>query len=70
MRIAIDPGKSGGIVVENGNGEIFAHAMPATNMDTIELLKEYVTNFNRHVSNGIEDPGNITAPVICDIQSK
>ena len=61
MIIAVDPGKSGGIAVLNGNGDVFAHPMPDTEVDTINLLKDYVRNFDEHVSKGIEHERNICA---------
>lgn len=39
MRIVIDPGTSGGIVVETFEGTVHAFSMPKTDMDKIDLFR-------------------------------
>jgi hypothetical protein len=42
LTLAIDPGRSGGIALRDPSGRIAAHAMPETDADTLDLLREII----------------------------
>lgn len=44
INIGIDPGKSGGIAVIDGNGMAYAHKMPETERDLLDSLMEIRRN--------------------------
>lgn len=47
LTIAIDPGRSGGIAVRDPGGRIAAHAMPETDADLLDLLRETIAGARR-----------------------
>jgi len=47
--IGIDPGKSGGIAIIFSSGKAFAHKMPETDRDLLDLLSEFSADDNRAV---------------------
>jgi crossover junction endodeoxyribonuclease RuvC len=47
--IGIDPGKSGGIAIITPGGGAYAHKMPETDRDLLDLLSEFSADDNRAV---------------------
>lgn len=47
--IGIDPGKSGGIAIITPGGGTYAHKMPETDRDLLDLLSEFSADDNRAV---------------------